>query len=43
MFYSVPLTITVDVKNFELGVCQLAKVIPFERVAQRDAVRTLGH
>jgi hypothetical protein len=30
-----------DAKLFELGVRQLAAQIPFEVVAQRDAVRTL--
>jgi hypothetical protein len=38
MFYSVPLNITADANMFELGVCQLAARIPFEGVAQRDAV-----
>jgi hypothetical protein len=32
-----------DPTLFELGVCQLAAWIPFESVAQRDAVRTLRH
>jgi mRNA-degrading endonuclease toxin of MazEF toxin-antitoxin module len=43
MFYSVPLTIAADAILFELGVRQLATQIPFEGVAQHDAVRTLQH
>jgi hypothetical protein len=43
MFYSVPLTMAADAKLFELGVRQLAAGIPFEGIAQRDAVRTLRH
>jgi hypothetical protein len=43
MFYSVPLTIAADAKLFKLGVRQLAARIPFEGVAQCDALRTLGH
>jgi hypothetical protein len=41
MFYSITLTMAADAKLFELGVRQLPAWIPFEGVAQRDAVRTL--
>jgi hypothetical protein len=41
MFYSVQLTMAADAKLFELGVHKLAAWIPFEGVAQRDAVRTI--
>jgi hypothetical protein len=40
MFYSVPLAMAADAKLVEIGVRQLAARIPFEGVAQRDAVRT---
>jgi hypothetical protein len=43
MFYSIQLTIAAGAILFELGVRQLAARIPFEDVAQRDAVRTLRH
>jgi hypothetical protein len=43
MFYSVTLIMAADAILFELGVGQLAARIPFEGMAQRDAVRTLGH
>jgi hypothetical protein len=43
MIYIVPLTMAADAKLFELGVHQLAERIPFEGMAQRDAVRTLQH
>jgi hypothetical protein len=39
MFYTVPLTMAADATPFELGVRQLSARIPFEGVAQRDAVR----
>jgi hypothetical protein len=39
MFYSVPLTMAADATLFELGMLQLAARIPFEGMAQRDAVR----
>jgi hypothetical protein len=39
MFYSVLLTMAAEATLFELGVRQLAAQIPFEGVAQRDAVR----
>jgi hypothetical protein len=41
MFHSIPLTRAADAKLFELGVRQLAAGIPFEGVAQCDAVQTL--
>jgi hypothetical protein len=43
MFYSVPLTMIADAVLFELGVRQLAARIPFECVAQREALKTLRH
>jgi hypothetical protein len=43
MFYSIPLTMAAEAKFYELGVRQLAARIPFEGVAQRDAVRTFRH
>jgi hypothetical protein len=42
MFYSIPQTVAVDVKLFELGVCQLAARIPFEGVARRDALKNFN-
>jgi hypothetical protein len=41
MYYSVPLPISADAIFVVLGVHQLPSRIPFEGVAQRDAVRTL--
>jgi hypothetical protein len=41
MFYSVPLAMAAEAVLFELGVRQIAARIPFEGVAQRDALRTL--
>jgi hypothetical protein len=43
MFYSIPLTMAADAVLFKPGVSQLAAQIPFEGVAQLDAVRTLQH
>jgi mRNA-degrading endonuclease toxin of MazEF toxin-antitoxin module len=43
MFYSVPLTMAADTILFELVVRQLVAGIPFEGVAQCDAVRTVQH
>jgi hypothetical protein len=39
MFYSIPLTMAADAILFELGVHQFAARIPFEGMAQRDAVK----
>jgi hypothetical protein len=41
MFYSAPLTMAAEAIHFEHGVRQIAARIPFEGVAQRDALRTL--
>jgi hypothetical protein len=41
MFYSITLTMAADAILFELGVRQLAARLPFEGVAQNNAVRTL--
>jgi hypothetical protein len=43
MFYSGPLTMAADAILFELGVRHLAAPIPFEGMAQHDAVRTIRH
>jgi hypothetical protein len=39
MFYSVSLTMAADTTLFKLGVRQLAALIQFEGVVQRDSVR----
>jgi hypothetical protein len=43
MFYSVTLTMAAEAISFELGVRQLAVLLPFEGVAQSDAVITRRH
>jgi hypothetical protein len=43
MFCSVPLTMAAEAILVDLGVRQLALRIPFEGVAQREAVKKLRH